>query len=213
MKLPMKLYDCATAPSPRRARMFIAEKGLDIPLEQVDLAAGEQLSERYRARVPTAQVPALELADGTLITENLAIAWFLERAHPEPPLMGRSALETAKIMEWDTRVTFGALMAIAEALRNSSPRMTNRALPGPHDYAQIPALAERGRERLGRFWDVLEAQLAANPHVAGERYSYADITATVCVDFAGWIKAAPPESCAAIWEWHTRIKARPSYGA
>ena len=209
----MKLYDCTTAPSPRRARIFIAEKGLDIGFRQVDLAAGEQLGEDYLAKVPTGMVPALELDDGTVITENLAIAWYLERAHPEPPLMGTTPKETARVMEWDQRLTLGALLACAEMLRNSSPRMKGRALPGPDNFEQIPALAERGRARIAKFWDVFDAHLSEHEYVAGERFSYADITGTVCVDFSGWIKASPLESHPNIARWHAGMKARPSYTA
>ena len=209
----MKLYDCTTAPSPRRARMFIAEKGLDIPFVQVDLVKGEQLGEAFRAKVPTATVPALELDDGTVIAENLAIAWYLEKVCPNPPLMGTTPEETARIMEWDMRATLGGLMACAEMLRNSSPRMKGRALPGPRNYEQIPELAQRGRDRIVHFWDMLDAHLADWEYVGGERYSYADITSTVVVDFAGWVKASPLESHSNIAEWHGRMKARANYGA
>ena len=209
----MKLYDCTTAPSPRRARMFIAEKGLDIPFEQVELSKGEQLSDAYRAKVPTATVPALDIGDGKIVTENLAIAWYLEKICPNPALMGTTPEETARIMEWEMRTTLGGFMACAEMLRNSSPRMKGRALPGPRNYEQIPELAQRGRDRIGQFWDALDAHLAEWEFVGGERYSYADITATVCVDFSGWVKASPVESHSHIAAWHERMKARTNYGA
>ena len=176
---PMKLYDCTTAPSPRRTRMFIAEKGLDIPFEQVDLATLGHLKDEYLTKVPTGTTPALETDEGDIITENLAIAWYLEKLHPEPPLMGHTARDTARVMEWDMRITLGAFLACAEMLRNSSPRMVDRALPGPRPVKQIPELAARGRERIQWFWDDFDAHLADHAFVGGEHYSYADITGTV----------------------------------
>jgi len=211
--MTMKLYDCTTAPSPRRARMFIAEKGLDIPFEQVDLATGEQLSETYLAKVPTGMVPALLTDEGTLITENLAIAWYLEKLYPETPLMGRTPEEIARIMEWEMRITFGAFMACAEMLRNSSPHMKGRALPGRQNLAQIPELAERGRTRISTFWDDMDAHLAKHTFMAGDMYSYADITGTVCVDFSKWVKASPLETHENIAHWHATMKTRANYGA
>jgi glutathione S-transferase len=193
--------------------MFIAEKGLDIPFEQVDLKTQEQLSESYLAKVPTGTVPALETDDGQIITENLAIAAYLEKLHPEPPLMGRTPEETARIMEWEMRITFGAFMACAEMLRNSSPHMKGRALPGRQNLAQIPELAERGRTRITGFWDDMDAHLGQHAFMSGNTYSYADITGTVCVDFSKWVKASPLETHENIARWHDTMKTRPNYGA
>ena len=214
----MLLYDCATAPSPRRARMFIAEKGLaekgvDVQLEQVDLAGLGNLEADYLAKVPTGTVPALLTDEGELITENLAIAAYLERLHPKPPLMGRDALEAARILEWDMRITLGAFLACAEMIRNSSPRMVDRALPGPRPVKQIPELAARGRARIAGFWDDFDAHLAGRDFVASGGYSYADITGTVCVDFSAWCKASPLETHPNIVAWHARMRARPNYDA
>ena len=209
----MLLYDCSTAPSPRRARMFIAEKGLDVPLREVDLKNGEQRTPAFLAEVPTGTVPALRTDSGELISENVAIAAFIEALHPDPPLMGRTPLERARVLEWDFRVTMGALVACAEMLRNSSPHMKGRALPGPLDVAQIPELAERGRARIGHFWSEMDAHLGQHPFMAGESYTFADITATCSVDFSKWVKASPLESHANIAEWHGRMTQRANYGA
>ena len=209
----MILYDCTTAPSPRRARMFIAEKGLDIPFEQVDLAKGEQLGEAYLDVVPTGTVPALKTDDGQVITENVAIATYLDALHPDTPMMGRDPLERARVLEWDFRVTMGALMACAEMLRNSSPHMKGRALPGPFTVEQIPALAERGRMRIGHFWAIMDDHLGEQEYMAGDAYSFADITATVSVDFSKWVKASPLDTHANIAAWHARMKTRPNYTA
>ncbi len=145
------LYDCATAPSPRRARILLAEKGVAHQTVQVDLRNREQMGEAFRRVNPQCTVPALATDDGVLLTDNAAIAAYLEAAYPEPPLLGRTPHEKAEIASWNWRIEFDGLMAVAEALRNSSPGMVNRALPGPVDYAQIPALAERGLQR-STFW-------------------------------------------------------------
>ena len=149
----MTLYDCATAPNPRRARILLAEKSVLHATVQVDLAKGEQLGEAYRAINPKCTVPALRLEDGTLLTDNAGIAAYLEARFPNPPMLGSTPLAQAQIASWHWRAEFEGLMAIAEALRNSSPAMVNRALPGPVAYAQIPALAERGLARLRKFFD------------------------------------------------------------
>ena len=125
------LYDCATAPSPRRARILLAEKGIAHDTVQVDLAHGEQLGAAYREINPQCTVPALRIEEGGLLTDNAAIAAYLEARYPEPPLMGRTPQEKAEIASWNWRVEFEGLLAIAETLRNGSPAMADRALPGP----------------------------------------------------------------------------------
>ena len=135
------LYDCATAPSPRRARILLAEKGVAHDTVQIDLRAGEQLGAAYRQINPQCTVPALRTEEGRVLTDNAAIAAYLEARFPEPPLLGESALEKAEVASWQWRVEFEGLMPIAEALRNSSPAMAGRAMPGPVDNSQIPPQA------------------------------------------------------------------------
>ncbi|MFN3232820.1 MAG: glutathione S-transferase family protein [Alphaproteobacteria bacterium] len=185
----MKLYNFEMAPNARRARIFIAEKGLDIPFEEVDLGSREQLSSDYMSTNPMAEVPSLELDDGTIITESTAICRYLEEVFPDPPLMGRNPIEKAQVMMWDRRVEQHGFAAVAEGFRNSNPFFENRSLTGPIDYPQIPALAERGKARFPAFLDMLDARLADNEFVAGERFSIADITALVTIDFSRTIKA------------------------
>jgi len=184
----MKFYDCKTAPSPRRVRIFLAEKGIEIPTVQVDLRNGEQLSEAFRKINPRCTVPVLELDDGTCLTDSLAICHYLESRHPEPNLMGRDGREQALVMNWHEQVMTEGFLAAADALRNYARGFAGRALTGPSGYEQIPELAERGRARLEEFMGVLDGRLAESPYVALDRYSVADIGAYVCVDFAGWIK-------------------------
>jgi len=207
----LTLYDCSTAPSPRRARMFLAEKGIEHETVQIDLRSDEQMSEAYRAINPKCMVPALVTKDGDILTENVGIAAYLEASYTDKPLMGTSPMEKAAIAKWNWRCESEGLMAIADALRNASPKMKDRALPGPRNITQIPELAERGLQRITWFFEDLDAQLQENDYIAGHTYSIADITATVFVDFARWVKVFPKESQTALLSWHERMKLRPSY--
>jgi len=204
------LYDCATAPSPRRARILLAEKGVAHETVQVDLRTGEQLGEAYRRINPHCTVPALQTDDGPMLTDNAAIAAWVEARFPQPPLLGVTPAEKAEVASWNWRIEFEGLMAIAEALRNGSPAMANRALPGPVDYAQIPALAERGRARVQRFFEVLNEHLAAREFVATDRFSVADITAVVAVDFARVVKVKPGDEHPHLQRWRAAMAQRPS---
>ncbi len=206
----MKFYDCETAPSPRRVRFFIAEKGLDIPVVQVDLASGEQLGDSFREKNPDATVPVLELDDGSLITESNAICHYLEELHPEPPLIGANALDRAQALEWNQKVELNFFWGLAEVLRNTSAKFENRGLPGRFDYPQIPALAERGFQRAGDYLGVLNERLATVPYVAGEQFTIADITLKVGLDFSQWIKLPVPDSLTHLHDWHSRVQSRPA---
>ncbi|OYV00151.1 MAG: glutathione S-transferase [Burkholderiales bacterium PBB5] len=209
--MTITLYDCATAPSPRRARILLAEKGVAHATVQVNLAQGEQLGEAYRAINPMCTVPALKLDDGGLLTDNAGIAAWLEAAFPEPPLMGRTPAEKAEIASWNWRIEFEGLMPIAEALRNSSPGMVNRALPGPVNYAQIPELAQRGVARLQNFFNTLDAQLAGRDTVVASGFSLCDITAAVAVDFARIVRVKPGEQHANLRRWREAMAQRPAF--
>jgi glutathione S-transferase len=209
----MKFYDCSTAPSPRRVRIFLAEKGIEIPTVQVDLRSGEQLSERFRKINPRCTVPVLELDDGTRLTDTLAICHYLESQYPEPNLMGRDGREQALVMNWHEQVMTEGFLAGAEALRNFAKGFADRALTGPKNFGQIPELAKRGRERLAEFMAVLDGRLGESPYVALERFTMADIGAYVCVDFAGWIKLPVLDQWAHIRRWHGELSARPSASA
>jgi glutathione S-transferase len=206
----MKFYDCAVAPSPRRVRIFLAEKGITLPTIQVDLRKGEQFGAAFRAVNPDCTVPVLELDDGRRITDALAICLYLEQTHPEPPLMGVDAADRALVAEWQRRAERDGFLAVGESFRNFTPALKTRALPGPDDYVQIPALVERGRARAQAFFKVMNARLADCEFVAGERYTIADITTMIAVDFAGWIKLAVPDDCPHLRRWHQAVAARPS---
>ena len=202
------LYDCATAPSPRRARILLAEKGVAHETVQVDLRHGEQLSDAYRIINPQCTVPALRTDDGLLLTDNAAITAWLEARFPQPPMLGSTPQEKAQIASWNWRIEFEGLMAIAEAMRNSAPAMANRALPGPVDHAQIPALAQRGLARLQQFLVTLNDRLAGRDFIATDSFSIADITAVVAVDFARVVKVKPGELHPHLLRWRTGMAQR-----
>jgi glutathione S-transferase len=204
------LYDCATAPSPRRARILLAEKGIPHETVHVDLRSGEQFGDAYRGINPQCTVPALRTEEGALLKDNAAIAAYLEALRPEPPLLGVTPLEKAEVASWNWRAEFEGLLAAAEALRNGSPALANRALPGPRDYPQIPELAQRGVARVQEFLAVLEARLQGRDFLATDRFSIADITAAVAVDFARVVKVKPGEAHPNVLRWRAGLAQRPA---
>jgi len=204
------LYDCSTAPSPRRARILLAEKGVAHETIQVDLRSGEQLGEAYRAINPQCTVPALRTEDGAVLADNAAITAWAEARFPDPPLLGVTPMEKAEIASWSWRAEFEGLLAIAEAMRNSSPAMANRALAGPVNYAQIPELGQRGLARLQQFFVTLNERLEGRDFVAANRFSVADITAVVAVDFARVVKLKPGEQHPHILRWRAAMAERPA---
>ena len=204
-------YDCATAPSPRRTRILLAEKRVPHDTVLVDLRGGEQLTPAFRAINPDCTVPVLRLDNGTVLTSNAAIAAWAEAAYPEPPLLGTTPVEKAEVAHWIWRIEFEGLSAIAEAMRNTAPAMKDRALPGPVDYAQIPELGARGLARLQRFLGVLNERLAGRDTVVPERLSVADITAVVAVDFARVVRVKPTEAHHPhVLRWRARMAERPA---
>jgi glutathione S-transferase len=209
----MKLYDCNTAPSPRRVRIFIAEKGMQLETIQVDLGKGEQFNAAFSEINPDCVVPVLELDDGSRITEVLAICQYLEEIQPEPALIGRTPEERAKVMMSAIKVEQLGLAAVRDAFRNHAKGMRGHALSGPIAYKQIPELAERGRQQVVDFFERLERQLDGNDCVAGGDYSIADITALVFVDFAAWIKIGIPDAAVNLKRWYEAVSSRPSFTA
>lgn len=207
----MIFYDCLTAPSPRRARIFLHEKQAPHEVVHIDILNSEQLSDDFRKINPSCTVPVLKLDDGTLLTENSGIAAYLESAFPNPPLLGTSDSEKGIIASWNSKIEFGCLMAVAEALRNSSPMMKDRAITGITNYAQIPELAERGLTRLKAFFNALNAHLEGREFIATDSFSVADISAVVAVDFARIVKVKPQEGQHDhLIRWRTDLSERPS---
>lgn len=206
----MKFYDCGPAPSPRRVRMFIAEKGLSIPVVQVDLRSGGQFNDAFRKLNPWCTVPVLELDDGTAISEAIACCRYLEAAHPEPALMGRTAREQGVIAMWEHRCESDGFLAAGEAFRNQTPAFKTRALPGADDFPQIPALVERGKARVQSFFKWLDARLSESAFVAGPEFTVADITAFISIEFAGWLKLKLPDDHTHAKRWYEAVASRPS---
>jgi len=204
------LYDCSTAPSPRRTRILLAEKGVAYDTIEIDLRRGEQLGDAFRAINPQCTVPVLRTDDGLLLTDNAAITAWLEARFPEPPVLGVTPAEKAEIASWTWRVESEGLLAIAEAMRNSSPALAERALAGPVNYAQIPELAQRGQARARQFFATLNERLAGRDFLAGDRFSVADITAVVAVDFARIIKLRIDEQVPELRRWRAGMALRPA---
>ena len=209
----MKLYDHPQAPNPRRVRIFLAEKGVEVPIETVDLMAGANLKSGYLAVNPAGTVPVLELDDGSRIAESAAICRYFETLQPDPPLMGTDARDRAIVEMRHRQVELNGIAPAGDMLRNGSPRFENRALAGPHPFAQIPELAERGRARIALFFAWLDGALSDSEFVAGPRYTIADIAALVAIDFARWSKATPDAAQGNLAAWYERVSSRPSAAA
>ena len=206
----MKFYDCQTAPSPRRVRIFLQEKGIQIPTVQVDLSNDEHLGDAFKRINPDCTVPVLELDDGTYLSEILAICQYLESVHPEPNLMGRDAREKALVLMWNAKIEQFGLAALAESFRNKVQGMSCRALTGSINFEQIPALVERGRIRAQAFMLRLNEHLSSSEYVAGDRFTLVDITALVMIDFAKWSKLGVKDEWSHLQHWYDRVRTRPS---
>ena len=206
----LKLYDCKTAPSPRRVRIFAAEKGMELEKVEVDLGSGAQFSSEFQLINPDCVVPVLELDDGSHISEVLAICQYLEELHPEPTLFGKTPKERATTVMWSSKVEQQGLMSMRDAFRNSAKGLRGHAVTGPVGAEQIPQLAERGRQVVAAFFGRLEQQLGANRFVAGDCFSIADITALVLMDFAKWTKIEIPSDAVNLKRWYDAVSSRPS---
>ncbi len=206
----LKLYHSAASPNSRRVRMFLAEKRLAVPLVPVDLAKGEQHSDAYRAINPRRVVPTLVLEDGTAIGEVPAIWRYLEEVYPMPALLGSTPKDKALVAMWERRAELEGFAAVMEGVRNAAERLKGRAIAGPHDYDQIPALVERSKLRVKDFYADLNARLTEDPFVAGNQFSAADITALVTVDFATKGLSFPaPADHRALNNWYQNVSSRP----
>jgi glutathione S-transferase len=203
----MKLYDSPVAPNPRRVRIFLAEKGVAVPTENVDLALLQQHDPAFVAINPLRRIPALELDSGEIICESVAICRYFEEIQPEPPLFGRDALEKARVEMWQRRAELEFLFPIALAFRHSHPAMVEMEKP------QIPQLVELNRPRAIAFARFLDLELASRRYLAGNAFSIADITAMVAADFAKPARIKFPDDLVHFARWRADVSARPSAGA
>ncbi len=200
---PVRLLTTSTAPNPRRVHMFLAEKGVEIPKVEIDITVAAHKTPEYLAKTGLPHVPALELDDGTVLTESIAICRYIEALHPEPPLFGADPLEAAVIEMWQRRAELYLMLPIAQVFRHTNPHMA-------HLEDQVPAWAEVNRPRVLRGMEMLEKRLNASPFVGGARLSVADITALVALDFMRVIRTPVPEEMIALSTWLEAMRARPS---
>jgi glutathione S-transferase len=199
----MRLHDTSTAPNPRRVRIFLAEKGVTIPLVPVDIGARANQAAEFREKNPLGEVPLLELDDGTCIAESVAICRYFEELHPEPPLMGRGAREAALVEMWQRRMELQILLPILQCFRNT------------HEFArgrtkQVPEYGEVCRETALERMCWVDGILADREFVAGDRFTIADITLLCAIDFGRVVKLRPPSELAHLSRWHAAVSARPS---
>ncbi len=203
----MKLFDGGKAPNPRRVRVFLAEKGIEVPLVPVDMGAMGHRDPQVADRNPLRRLPVLELDDGTVLTESIAICRYFEEVHPEPPLFGTGAVGRARVEEWQRRMELNLLGAVAAAFRHLHPAMKEWEVP------QVPEWGEANKPKVVDFLGLLDRELAGREFVAGDAYSVADITGMIAVDFMKPARIAVPDELAHVKRWHATVSARPSAGA
>lgn len=206
----MKLYDVTAAPNPRRVRVFLAEKGLQVPLVQVDMGRGEHKTPAFLARNPSGKIPVLELDDGTCIAESVAICRYFEAVHPEPNLFGRTPVELGRIEMANRQLELELLAPVGVAWVNGP--IVARIAAGR--FEQIPAARTQAEAAVRRFHSRLDAELAGREFMAGDRYTIADITALCVIDFATkLVELRPDDAHQHLWRWHAAVSARPSASA
>ena len=203
----MKLYDGGRAPNPRRVRIFLAEKGIEVPLVPVDMGAMGHRSPEVASRNPLRRLPVLELDDGTVITESVAICRYFEETHPEPPLFGTGAVGKAKVEMWQRRMELNFLSAVASAFRHLHPAMKEWEVP------QIAEWGEANKPKALDFLAFLDSELADREFVAGDTFSIADITGMIGIDFMKPARITVPDECANVRRWYSAVASRPSAAA
>ena len=203
----MKLYDGGRAPNPRRTRIFLAEKGISLPTEQVDIMTKQHKTPEYTAMNPLQRIPSLLLDDGTVISESIAICRYFEALRPDPPLFGVGAKEIAEVEMWNRRCEMNFMFCVASVFRHLHPSMKELEVP------QLPEWAEANKPRVAWFLELLDRELATREFIAGDRYSVADITALVTVDFMKPARLTVPDALTNVKRWHAAVSARPSAAA
>lgn len=201
----MKLYDMTGAPNPRRVRVFLAEKGITVPLVQVDMSKGEHKTAEFLRKNGSGKIPVLELDDGTCIGESVAICRYFEALHPEPSLFGRTPVELGRIEMRNRHLEFELLGPIGTSWRNG-PVVTRI-----FKFEGIAAAKEQSDAATNAFYERLDTEMANQQFMAGDRFSIADITAMVVIDFAtNLVELKPAANLTNLWRWHAEVSARPS---
>jgi glutathione S-transferase len=203
----MKLFDGGKAPNPRRVRVFLSEKGISVPLVPVDMGALGHQQEPVASRNPLRRLPVLELDDGTVITESVAICRYFEELQPEPPLLGIGALGKALVEMWQRRMELNLMLPVAQAFRHIHPAMKEWEIP------QVPEWGEVNKPRAIEFLRILDKELADREFAAGDAFSIADITGMIAVDFMKPARIPLPEELANVTRWYAALRARPSAAA
>jgi len=203
----MKILDGKHAPNPRRVRIFLAEKGIEIPLEQVDITKFEHMTDEFGALNPMQRIPVLIMDDGTALSESVAICRYFEELQPEPCLMGSGALGKAQVEMWNRRMEMSLMMPVAMVFRHTHPAMAELENPQLGEWADI------NRPRVMEAVRVLNDRLGESAHVAGDDFTIADITAIVAVDFMRPARLAIPEDHTHLLAWVEKMRARPSMTA
>ena len=200
----MKILQTKTAPNPRRVRVFLAEKGIEVPYEELDLMQGALKTPEFTKLNPFQRVPVLILDDGTAIAETMAICRYFEETRPEPALFGKGAKQRALIEMWNRRMELGLFLSVAQAFRHLHPAMAHLEVP------QVPAWGEANKPRALEILGFLDGELARRPFIAGDQFSVADITALVAVDFMKPARIQRPPEFKHLERWHQEVSARPS---
>jgi glutathione S-transferase len=203
-RIAMKLFDGGRAPNPRRVRVFLAEKGISVPLVPVDMGALEHKTEAISSRNPLMRLPVLELDDGTILTESIAICRYFEELQPEPALFGKGALGKALVEMWQRRIEQNLFACVAAAFRHIHPAMKEWEIP------QVPEWGEANKPKAVEFMHILDRELAGREFAAGDEFSIADITGLCAVDFMKPARITVPEELANVRRWHAALAARPS---
>lgn len=203
----MRLFDGGRAPNPRRVRVFLAEKGIEVPLVPVDMAGMEHRGAPMAARNPLRRLPVLELDDGTILTESVAVCRYFEELHPEPALFGRGALGKALVEMWQRRMEFNLFGTVAAAFRHLHPAMKEWEVP------QVPAWGEANKSKALEFLAILDKELANREFAVGDEFSIADITGLIAVDFMKPARIQVPEEMGNVVRWHRALASRPSAAA
>lgn len=203
----MKLYDGGRAPNPRRVRIFLAEKGIELPTVPVDMGAMEHRSEAITRLNPLQRLPVLELDDGTVLTESVAICRYFEELHPEPALFGTDALDRARVEMWQRRIEFQLYLPVAAAFRHLHPVMKEWEVP------QVPEWGEANKPKARAFLSFLDKELASRSFLAGDAFTIADITGLVAIQFMKPARIEMPEGLDHLQRWYDKVAARPSAAA